>query len=130
MKAYRKDMYRRLHDDIKQLPLPRIVQRRVVPPLDAKNDLEHVRDEDITPPVLVRDVQPVPDVGQVQLLLDHPRARAHVVRHGFGRVLAGVDEGVQGGVSEGVGGVGEREERGAVFLHVFEREQCETGDGV
>lgn len=103
-------MHRRLHNDIKQLPLPRLrVHRDVVPPLDPKDDLQHVRDRDIAPPILVRRMQR-PRPRHPQHPPDRPRPRAHEPRH---RVISISVISVSAGViSGGVGGVEEGRERG------------------
>lgn len=47
-------MYRRLHDDVKQLAFARVrVHCLIVAALDTKDNLEHVRDEDVAPRIAV-----------------------------------------------------------------------------
>ena len=47
-------MHGRLHDDIEELPFACLrVDSAIVPSFDAEDNLQHVRDGDVTPLVLV-----------------------------------------------------------------------------
>ena len=129
-KTYREDVHGRLHDDVEQLALARLrVDGGVIAALHAENDLEHVRDADVAPAVLVRRVQ-VP-LGQVQVLPERPRARAHEVRHNLPDVIIRADELGQGRVLESVLVVGhEWQKRRPVLLGVLEGEERNAVDGV
>lgn len=86
--THRQDMHGSLHNDVEEFALPRLrIDSDVVPSLDAEDDLEHVRDGDVTAAVLVRDVKPILGFRQAENLSNRPWARTHEVRNNLGHVI-------------------------------------------
>lgn len=92
-KTYGEDMHWRLDDDIKQLPLARLwVDCTVITALHTENDLQHVRHRDVAPFVLVRRVERLSRLRQLQVLANRPRAGTHEVGHHLAEVVARVND--------------------------------------
>lgn len=133
-------MNRRLHNNIIQLPLPRTrIHICIIPPLHPKYNLQKMRNNNITPLILIRKMQHLAILRKMKLFLYSPRTRTHEPRSDLGNIVwvqfrvvwgGGGDEFPEGGFLE-VGGVVDCEgEEGGVFAWHLEGDEGDAGDGV